>query len=90
MSAAESLRYPTADGRTVLVYRDDEGLWRWRKVAGNGRNVSNPGQGYTRRDSALRAARRENPPAPRAAEAEPTAPEPSRPEAVAPEQVYSP
>lgn len=35
--------------------------WRYRVVAANGQNVGNPGQAYTRKSSAIRAARREHP-----------------------------
>jgi uncharacterized protein YegP (UPF0339 family) len=51
--------------RRVEVYADDGGLWRYRVKAGNGQIVGTPGQGYARKDGALRAARREHPPVPR-------------------------
>lgn len=35
--------------------------WRWRRVAGNGRIIAGPQQGYTRRWSAKRAALRNYP-----------------------------
>lgn len=62
--------YPTPgpDGgqpRRVEIYPDGGGLWRYRVKAGNGQVVGTPGQGYTRKDGALRAARREHPPVPR-------------------------
>lgn len=43
------------------VYRDRAGRWRYRVWAANGQNVRNPGQGYSRKWSAKRAARREHP-----------------------------
>jgi uncharacterized protein YegP (UPF0339 family) len=57
----------TTDGdpRRVEVYPDEGGLWRYRVKARNGQIVGSPGQGYARKDGALRAARREHPPAPR-------------------------
>jgi uncharacterized protein YegP (UPF0339 family) len=55
-------RYPTGNGDTVEVYPDGGGLWRWRRRAANHRIVADGGEGYTRRDAALRAARRNNPP----------------------------
>jgi uncharacterized protein YegP (UPF0339 family) len=42
----------------VEVYRDDAGEWRWRKVAANGEIIATSGEGYTRKWSARRAARR--------------------------------
>jgi uncharacterized protein YegP (UPF0339 family) len=56
------VRYVTAGGDTVEVYPDGGGLWRWRRKAGNGRIVADGGEGYTRKDGALRAARRSCPP----------------------------
>lgn len=52
-------------GRRVEVYEDEGGQWRYRVKAANGQVVSTPGQGYARKDGALRAARREHPPRPR-------------------------
>lgn len=48
----------------VEVYRDREERrrrFRYRVWAANGQNVGNPGQSYSRRWSATRAARREHP-----------------------------
>lgn len=47
----------------VEVYRQRGVLrrWRWRRVANNGRIIADSGQGYTRRWSAKRAARRSHP-----------------------------
>lgn len=56
---------PEGSVRRVEVYPDGGGLWRYRVKAGNGQIVGTPGQGYTRKDGALRAARREHPPVPR-------------------------
>lgn len=45
----------------VKVYRDVGGQWRWSRLAANGRIISDSGEGYTRRWSAKRAAKRANP-----------------------------
>lgn len=45
----------------VEVYRDSAGEWRWRRIAANGNITGDSGQGYSRRWSARRAARRANP-----------------------------
>lgn len=45
----------------IEVYEDSGGQFRWRKVAANGKRTSNPGEGYSRRWNAKRAARREHP-----------------------------
>lgn len=42
----------------VVVYPDRAGKWRWRLVAGNGQIIADSGEGYSRRWSAWRAARR--------------------------------
>ena len=42
----------------VEVYRDTAGEWRWRLWASNGNVIADSGEGYTRRWSAKRAARR--------------------------------
>ena len=59
--------YEAANGRTVEVYPEagNTGDWRYRVKAGNGQTVGGPQQGYSRKDGALRAARREHPPKPR-------------------------
>lgn len=33
-------------GDRVIVYRDAAGLWRWRRLAGNNKNVGRSEQGY--------------------------------------------
>ncbi len=40
------------------VYPDRKGEFRWRLVAGNGRVIADSGEGYTRRASAEKGARR--------------------------------
>ena len=50
----------------ITVYRDAGHLWRWTRKSGNGRVIADGAEGYSRKDSALRAARRTNPPKPRA------------------------
>lgn len=55
------VRYPTTGGATVEVYPDGGGLWRWRRKDPDGL-VLHGREGYTRRDAALRAARRHHPP----------------------------
>ena len=48
----------------VEVYKDADSRfrrWRWRHIAGNNRTVGNPGQGFTRRASAVRSAKRNCP-----------------------------
>lgn len=57
--------YAAANDRRVEVYPDGGGLWRFRVKAANGAIVGTSGEGYSRKDGALRAARREHPPAPR-------------------------
>lgn len=37
------------------VYKDKKGKWRWRAVARNGFIVADSGQGYSRRDSIMKA-----------------------------------
>jgi hypothetical protein len=56
------VRYATAGGDTVEVYPDGGGLWRWRRRNKDGKVTDTGAQGHDRRDSALRAARRTNPP----------------------------
>lgn len=43
------------------LYRSGPLRWRWRRVSGNGRNVSNPGQSFATKTGAKRSARRYNP-----------------------------
>lgn len=45
---------------TVHIYRDHAGLWRWRRVARNGRTISDSSESYTRRRDAVKAAHRAN------------------------------
>lgn len=48
----------------IEVYQDaseDEPGWRYRFWAANGQNTENPGQSYTRKSSAVRAAARQHP-----------------------------
>jgi uncharacterized protein YegP (UPF0339 family) len=42
------------------VYRGRDGQWYWHRTAANGRHVSDSGEGFTRKFSAKRAARRAN------------------------------
>ena len=42
----------------IQLYKDEAYLWRWRMKAGNGKITADSGEGYSRRDSALRAAYR--------------------------------
>lgn len=37
-----------------LVFRDDQQLWRWKLVAGNGRVVADSGESYTRKLNCMR------------------------------------
>jgi uncharacterized protein len=43
---------------TIELYQDAVGQWRWRMQAANGRIVADSGEGYRRRDAALKAAQR--------------------------------
>ena len=45
------------------VYKDESkaNSWRWRRIAGNGRIIEVPGEGFTRRWSAKRSAKRAHP-----------------------------
>lgn len=42
----------------VDIYKDQAGEWRWRLIAGNGQTVASSGEGFTRRWSAKRSARK--------------------------------
>jgi uncharacterized protein len=42
----------------AVVYRDAQGLWRWRLVAANGDITATSGEGYTHRQHALEMATR--------------------------------
>ena len=46
----------------LLVYRDEKREWRWRLVAPNGRILADSGEGYKKRQGALKgfASIREN------------------------------
>lgn len=46
---------------TITVYKDEAGRWRWRRQAGNWRVVAASEQGFRRRGTALRDAKREMP-----------------------------
>jgi uncharacterized protein YegP (UPF0339 family) len=46
-----------ASPMTVHVHRGKDGQWYWRAVARNGRTRADGGEGYTRRSSAVRAAK---------------------------------
>ncbi|MFO0202687.1 MAG: YegP family protein [Alphaproteobacteria bacterium] len=35
------------------IYKDKQGLWRWRVIARNGRIIAESGEGYTRRARCL-------------------------------------
>ena len=54
----------TTYGRTsptepkVEIYVDQAGEWRWRLVARNGETIASSGEGFTRKWSARRAARK--------------------------------
>lgn len=39
------------------VYQDASGEWRWRCIAGNEKIVADSGEGYTREEDAVRAAK---------------------------------
>lgn len=45
----------------VKVYKDSSGEWRWRRVAGNGKNVSTSGEGFISKSYAIDSAQRMNP-----------------------------
>lgn len=45
----------------IELYRDANRQYRWRLVAGNGQIIDTPGEGFTRRWSARRSARRTHP-----------------------------
>jgi uncharacterized protein YegP (UPF0339 family) len=46
-------------GDKLVIYKDLSGkAWRWRLVASNGRIIADSSEGYSRRWSAWRAARR--------------------------------
>lgn len=37
------------------IYRDEQGLWRWRLLAANNRNIANSGEGYFNESDCLHA-----------------------------------
>lgn len=43
----------------IKVYQDASGEYRWKRVAENGNEVADSGEGYTRKASAVEAAERE-------------------------------
>lgn len=51
----------TARPHQVQVYRSPDGLWRWRRRAGNYKVVRSSEQGHRRRWYAIRKAKRQNP-----------------------------
>lgn len=42
----------------TVVYQDEAGEWRWKRVAPNGEIIADSGEGYTRLADAERAAAR--------------------------------
>ena len=46
------------DNDTWDIYKDNEGLWRWRRTAANGRIVGSSSQGYVNRTDCVENARR--------------------------------
>lgn len=44
----------------VEIYRDKRGEYRWRRVAGNERQVAESGEGYIRKIDAVRMAKQLN------------------------------
>lgn len=63
MTAALAERYRTAAGHTVVVALDAAGgWWDWTLYAGNGAELSRSALTYSRKDAALRSARRLHPP----------------------------
>lgn len=46
------------DNDTWDIYKDNEGLWRWRRTASNGRIVGSSSQGYVNRADCVENARR--------------------------------
>ena len=57
--AGEGLRVRAAERRVTLVaywmYRDPQGMWRWRLLAANNRNIANSGEGYHNESDCLQA-----------------------------------
>jgi uncharacterized protein YegP (UPF0339 family) len=45
----------------VIVYLDEEGLWRWHAKSGNGKIVSESGEGYEDQHYAINAAKKFGP-----------------------------
>lgn len=45
----------------IIVYRDQNGEWRWNTVAANNKIVSESSEGYRNRNYTLRMAREMNP-----------------------------
>ncbi len=44
----------------VVVYKDESGQWRWRRVAANNRIVADSGEGYTHQGDCFDALRAVN------------------------------
>lgn len=61
MSAETAERYRTATGHTVVIDPHDAGWWRWSLYAANGAEQARSTVRYSRKDAALRAARRLHP-----------------------------
>lgn len=61
MTAALGHHYRTAAGASVTVELGPTG-WTWRLTAGNGQLLALSPRAHTRKDAALRAARRLHPP----------------------------
>lgn len=49
----------TKPDRTIDVYQDDSGKWRWRSKSPNGRIVSISGESFASKGNAMKAAERE-------------------------------
>lgn len=40
----------------VQPYRDEEGDWRWRRLADNGQTIATSGEGYKHKEHAIKMA----------------------------------
>lgn len=61
MNPLAGVEYPTNRGHTVQVFHGARG-WQWWALSGNGVIAARGPQTYTRKDAAVRAARRVFPP----------------------------